>query len=143
MIVVTEPTRVEIRIQKDSRLLVGLGGAIAHCACAAGLCESAAASLRGAALSACQEAFRQMPDSHAALEIAITLYSDRLEVALSQPGSTAPAVGLDTLSGLAQPGRGAQNPFLAGGVDRVQYDVQGDVACTRLTKYLVPSAPSS
>ncbi|MBZ5541897.1 MAG: hypothetical protein LAN61_15375 [Acidobacteriia bacterium] len=139
----TEPTRVEIRIQNDSRLLAGLGGAIAHCACAAGLCESAAASLRAAALGACQEAFRQMPDSHAALEIAITLYSDRLEVALSQPGAAAPAVGLDALSGLAQQGSGAQNPFLAGGVDRVQYDTQGGVACTRLTKYLAPSAPSS
>jgi len=134
---------VEIRLQNDSRLLAGLGGVIAHCACAAGLCESAAASLRAAALGACEEAFRQMPDSHAALAIVITLYSDRLEVALSQPGAAAPAVGLDTLSGLAPPGSGAQNPFLAGGVDRVQYDVRGGVACTRLTKYLVPSAPSS
>jgi len=134
---------VAIRIQNDSRLLAGLGGAIAHCACAAGLCESAAANLRAAALGACEEAFRQMPDSHAALEIAITLYSDRLEVALSQPGAAAPAVGLDALSGLAPPGSGAQNPFLAGGVDRVQYDTRGGVACTRLTKYLAPSAPSS
>ncbi|MBZ5703576.1 MAG: hypothetical protein LAN84_17225 [Acidobacteriia bacterium] len=139
----TEPVRVKIRIQNDSRLLAGLGGAIAHCACLAGLCESAAASLRAAALGVCQEAFRHLPDSRALLEVAITLYSDRLEVALSQPGSAAPVVGLDTLSGLAEQGSGAQNPFLAGGVDRVQYDVQGGVACTRLTKYLVPSAPSS
>ena len=137
----TEPTRVEIRLADDSRLLAGLGGAIAHCACVAGLGETAAASLRAAAIAAGQEVFAKMPASDARLDVTITHYPDRLEVALAHPGSAAPAVGLDTLSGLAQQGS-AQNPFLAGGVDRVQFESQGGMACTRLTKYLAPPAPS-
>ena len=134
--------RAEIGLEDDSRLIAGVAGAAGCCGAVAGLTEAAAEGLRAAIAGACRQAFGENHDAHARVEITIVRFADRIEVALSHPGSAAPAVGLETLAGFAQHlGGGAQSPFLAGGVDRVQYESRDGVAVTRLTKYLQPPAP--
>jgi hypothetical protein len=71
------------------------------------------------------------------LQVTLTRFADRIEVALSHHGDASPAVGLDSIAGLAaQLGgtEGGANPFV--GVDRVQYETHGGETVTRLTKYI-------
>jgi hypothetical protein len=141
--VCAETCRVEIRLEDDPRLIAGVCSAVSFYAGTTGLSEAAVAGLSAAIAGACREAFGQEHEPRARVEITLHRYPDRIEVALSCPGSEAPAVGLETLAGLAQQAGGGRNPFLAGGVDRVQYETRGGVALTRLTKYLEPPAPSA
>jgi hypothetical protein len=97
-------------------------------------------------VAACMEAFEHLTHEHPRLDVTLTRLADRLEVALSREGDMAPAVGLDTLAGFAphgsdMPGRRPGSSSVLGGVDRVQYETQGGVAVTRLTKYITPTAP--
>ena len=64
-------------------------------------------------------------------------FPDRIEVTLSHEGSVTPILGLDQIAGLAgQFGGFASAEGILSGVDRVQFEAQGSVAITRLTKYL-------
>ena len=70
-----------------------------------------------------------------------TRHSDRIEVALSHEGGNIAGSGLDTIAGFVAQGGGVSGGSAAGG-RRVQYETQGNVAVTRLTKYINQGAPS-
>ncbi len=140
----TEPSRVEIRLDADGRLIAAVTGAVGYLATEAGLGDAPVSSLRSATASACREAFGQVKDESMPLSVAILRYADRIAVELAHRGSSGPAIGLEALAGFAEKlGSEEKNPFLTGGVDRVEYESQGDSAMTRLTKYLKPPASAA
>ena len=144
--VATEAKILYMRIEADARLAAAAGGAARYFADAAGLEAPATMDWQTAILAACKEAFENLTREHPRLDITLTSTADRLEVALSCQGDTAPAVGLDRLAGLAQQSsdveerRNRKSPVL-GGVDSVQYETRNGVGVTRLTKYITPSTP--
>jgi hypothetical protein len=135
-----------MQIEADSRLAAAAGGAARYFADAAGLEGAAMTDWQSAIVAACEEAFEHLTHEHPRLDVSFTRLTDRLEVALSREGDTSPAIGLDSLVGLAPQSSDPEektrrtSPVL-GGVDRVQYESKDGVAVTRLTKYIAPTTP--
>ncbi len=104
--------------------------------------DAAVSQLQAAIVAACQEAFEHMVADQVRLEVTLTRFADRIEIALAHSGEASPAVGLDTIAGFAaKRGEGGASTLLAG-VDRVQYETQGGEAVTRLTKYIGHVTPN-
>ena len=138
----TESKTIRLQIDADPRLAAAVGGVARYLADAAGMENDAIAQLQAAVIGACREAFENLTEDHPHLNVALTRASDRIEVALSYEGSAAPAVGLDTIAKSAmQSGQPADGGALSG-FDRIQYETQGNMAVTRLTKYISQGAPS-
>jgi hypothetical protein len=131
-LVPTEPKSVCLQIDPDARLAAGAGGVAKFFAETAGLDGDAPQQLQAAVTAACLEACEQHTSDHP-LSVTFTRHRDRIEVALSREGESGPAVGLNTIAA----GASALN-----GVDRIQYETQGNRAITRLTKYTSQAAPS-
>lgn len=139
----TEFKIIRLQIDADPRLAAAVGGAVRYLADAAGMENDATAQLQTAVVAACREAFEHLTESHPHLNVTLTRHSDRIEVALSYEGDTAPAVGLDTIAKSAsQDGGSSGRGGVLSGVDRIQYEMQGKLAVTRLTKYISQGAPS-
>jgi hypothetical protein len=135
-----------MQIEADPRLAAAAGGAAGYFADAAGLEGAAMTDWQSAIVAACEEAFEHLTQEHPRLDVSFTRLTDRLEVALSREGDTSPAIGLDSLVGLAPQGsdpeeRTRRTSPVLGGVDRVQYESKDGVAVTRLTKYIAPTTP--
>lgn len=138
-----DPNHVEIRLDADGRLIAAVAGAVGYLGAAAGLPEPALSSLCAATASALRGASR-LSEGPMPLTVSIHRFPDRIEVEVAHAGSAAPAIGLEKIAGLAEaPSEGSQSPFLTDGVDRVQYESQGPMALTRLTKYLIRPAPAA
>jgi hypothetical protein len=135
-----------MQIEADIRLAAAAGGAARYLADAAGLEGSAIDDWQTAVVLACKEAFAHLTGEKSRLDVTLTRLADRIVVALSSKGETAPAIGLDVLTGLAprapeeQDERTGRSKVL-GGVDRVQYETHAGIAITRLTKYITPTSP--
>jgi len=131
-----------LHIEADARLAAAAGGVVRYLADAAGFESGAIARLQSAVIAACSEAFEHLTADHPQLQVTFTRFSDRMEVALSHQGEDSPAVGLDTIAGLAAQvgGTGSIQVVLAG-FDRVQYETHGGEAVTRLTKYIGQVTP--
>jgi hypothetical protein len=143
---VTVPTELKsicLQIDADARLAAAVGGAARCFADAGGLETAAVSQLQAVAIAACQEAFEHLSANNPHLEVTLTRFADRIEVALSHHGDAAPAVGLDAIAGFAAQvgGSGAGQGALSG-VDRVQYETHGTAVVTRLTKYLSQESSS-
>jgi hypothetical protein len=143
--VVTDAKSVQMQIEADPRLAAAAGGAARFFGDAAGLEAPAITDWQTAIVAACNAAFEHLTREHPRLQVTLTWLADRIEVALSREGDAGPALGLDTLAGLAPQHGSAQEKgrrggsLVLGGVDRVQYDTLGGVAVTRLTKYITPA----
>jgi hypothetical protein len=126
-----------MRIGADARLAAAAGGAARYLADVAGLKDDAVSQLQISIVAACQEAFDHLTAEHPHLEVTLTSFPDRIEVALAHQGEALPAVGLDSIAGFAaQVGASGASPGGLAGVDRVQYETRGDETVTRLTKYI-------
>jgi hypothetical protein len=131
-----------MQIDADVRLAAAAGGAARYFGDAAGLKGDAATDLQNAIIAACEEAFEHLTGGNSHLDVSLTWLADRIEVALSHEGDSAPAMGLDAIAGFTkrfsgggrQGGRGVTSVFQ--GIDRVQYEARGGTAITRLTKYI-------
>lgn len=142
-IVGNESKTIRLHVDADIRLAAAVGGVARYLGDNAGLDDEAIAQLQRAVVAACQEAFESQTAKHPRLDVTLIRYSDRIEVSLSHEGEAAPAVGLDTIAGFVGPGGGASGQTaVLGGVDLVQYETLGNVAVTRLTKYISQGAPS-
>jgi hypothetical protein len=135
--VATEPKSFHLQIDADARLAAAVGGAARYLADLAGLKEGAIAQLQTAIVAACQESFDHLTGDHPHLEVTLTHFADRIEVALAHQGEALPAVGLDSIAGFAaQIGGTGASPGAFSGIDRVQYETRGKETVTRLTKYI-------
>lgn len=132
----TEVREFHLKIDADPRLAAAAGGAVRYLADAAGLEFQDVANLQAATLAACQEVFDGLTPPHNSVDVTISRYPDRIEIALSHAGEGAPAVGLDTIAGFASQVGGASSGNALHSVDRVQYETRGASAITRLTKYI-------
>jgi hypothetical protein len=140
--VATEAKSIHMQIEADARLAAAAGGAARYFADAAGLEGPAITDWQTAVVAACKEAFAHLTQEHPHLDVSFTRLADRLEVALSRQGDTSPAIGLDSLAGLApHQGKAQSRSPVLGGVDRVQYETRDGIAVTRLTKYITPTTP--
>jgi hypothetical protein len=141
--VATEPKSFHIQIDPDARFAAAVGGAARYLADAAGLKEDAVAQLQASIVAACGEAFDHLTPDHPHLEVTLTSFPDRIEVALAHHGESLPAIGLDSIAGFAAKmgGGGGAVPGGLAGVDRVQYETHGGETVTRLTKYIGRVAP--
>jgi hypothetical protein len=144
MTVATEPKTICLQIDADSRLAAAAGGVARYLADGAGMENPAIARLQFTVVAACEQAFQNLDAGHPHLEVSLTRFADRIEVALAHRGESAPAVGLDTIAGFAaQLGGNSAGTSAWSGVDRVQYETQGGSAVTRLTKYLGPASSAA
>ncbi len=138
----TEPWIFDLQLDADDRLAAAVGGAARYLADSAGMETDAISQLQSSVVAACREAFEDLTAEAPHLHVTLTLYGDRIEVALCHRGDALPAVGLDRIAGFA--GRVAGNGAMPGifeGVDRVQYETHGGEAVTRLTKYIGKVSP--
>jgi hypothetical protein len=119
----TEINRIRLQIDPDPRLAAAAGGAARYLGDAAGLENPGLLQLQAATVAACNETFRQIHAIQQHLDVTLTRFADRIEVALCQPGG-------NTVSQKAPEG-----------IDSVQFEKQGNCAIIRLTKYLTPSVP--
>jgi hypothetical protein len=126
-----------MQIDADPRLAAAAGGAARFFADAAGLENEAISQFQAATVSACNQTFENLNDDHACVEVTVSQFTDRIEVAISHRGDAVPAVGLDAIAGFAaQVGGSGGGTSSFVGVDRVQFDAKGPQAVTVLTKYL-------
>jgi hypothetical protein len=140
--VATEPKSIYLRIDADARLAAAAGGAARYLADTAGLEPDVTAQLQCSVIKACVECFEQPENSPSRIEVTLTRFPDRIEVALSSRGKSAPALGLDTIAGFAKQTLSIEGaPSALAGVDRVQYETRDGGAVTRLTKYFRQLAP--
>jgi hypothetical protein len=131
-----------MQLDADPRLAAAVGGVARFLADTAGLECDAIAQLQSAVLAACREAFEHLPKSHPHLNVTLTRFPDRIEVALSLQGESSPAIGLDTIAGLVTGSGGAKSgPGAFVGVDRIQFETHGDETVTLLTKYIREVTP--
>lgn len=132
-----------LQIDADARLAAGVGGVARYLADSGGMSSHAGAALQSAIVQACTESFENLTEAHPHLHITFSVLPDRLEIELSHEGGDAPALGLDTVAGLAAHlGSGSAGGPAQGGVDRVQYETKGGAAITRFTKYLRADTPA-
>jgi hypothetical protein len=121
--VVTEPKRIRLQIDADPRLAAAAGGAARYLGDLAGLESPGPSQLQAATVAACNEVFRQIHAIQKHVDVTVTRFADRVEVALCLEGG------------------GAASQQTPEGIDKVQFEKQGNCAITRLTKYLAPSVP--
>jgi hypothetical protein len=127
-LVITEPKNIHIRIDADPRFAAGAGGAAHYFAETAGLEHEAASLLQAATVNACLEAFAGVTPAHRRLDVRLTQFEDRVEIAIALDGGGGPALGLDSIA--------KSSAKALAGVDRVQYEQLDNASVTRLTKYL-------
>jgi hypothetical protein len=142
--VATEPKSFRVQIDPDARLAAAVGGAARYLADAAGMENGRVAQLQSSVVAACVEVFQYLAGDHPHLQVTLTRFPDRIEVALSHQIDALRAARLDSRAGFAaRPGGGEAraNPFA--GFDRVQHETQGAESVTRLAKYIGKVAPGS
>jgi hypothetical protein len=141
--VATDAKRVQMKIDADPRLAAAAGGAARCLGAAAGLEDASLSQLQSAIVAACREEFRHLDAAHPHLEVTLTRFDDRIEVALAHEGESSPAMGLDAVVGFAaQLGDNSSGTRALDGVDRVQFETHGGCTITRLTKFLRSPAPA-
>jgi hypothetical protein len=134
--VATDPKSYHVQIDADARLAAAIGGAARYLSDGAGLQEEVTKQFQSSVVAACHEAFGHLTSDNSHLNVTLTRFADRIEVALAHQGEALPAVGLDTIAGFAgQLGGSAADAGPLTGVDRVQYETRGGETVTRLTKY--------
>ena len=137
--VVSENTRVLLKLDWDPGLVPAVGGAVAHFAEHAGFDAPTRDALIAAAEGACRGTLKLHKANAGELSVNIEGFPDRLEICLEHHGLTAPAAGpqafavpgaeASTLSGLSGLGPLSR-------VDRVLYNTQGSTSRVTLVQYL-------
>ncbi len=121
----TELHTLLLRIDADSRLAAAAGGAARYLADSVGLSTDASSQLQSSVVAACHAEFKMLLQVSTSLEITLTRYSDRLEIALAHPGGSP----------------SADSSAVSAGVDTIQHESRNGLSITRLTKFLSHEFP--
>src|SRR5260370_15811941 len=97
----TDAKRIQLQIDADPRLAAAAGGAAHYLGVAAGLEDASLGQLQSAIVAACREEFRKLDAAHPHLEVTLTRFIDRIEVALAHEAEGSPAVSIDAAPGSA------------------------------------------
>jgi anti-sigma regulatory factor (Ser/Thr protein kinase) len=128
--VANERARVELQLEKDARLVAGVGAAVTRLAGHAGFDARAQTDLATATEEASCEILPLLAGAKGRLRVRIESFADRIEVALEYRGAA--------IRGTAATGSspaGLNGLRLLPRVDRVAYDAQGDTSRMTLIKY--------
>jgi hypothetical protein len=118
-----ETQKIAMQLDADARLCAAAGGVGRYFADAAGLTNSAVSGLQSAIIAVCNREVERLGNSAQRLDITVTRTADRIEVVMRRratPGS----------------GKDSEEQGMITGVDRVQHEIQADMAIIRLTKYV-------
>jgi len=138
----TEPTRVQLKLTGDPRMISAVSGAVEHFAQRAELDEATQKQLMSAAEQACLETISQLETPDTPIDVSIEHHADRLEILLAHASDQAPAIGLDSFFSTGDDAAPAHGLLLLALVDRVLYDNEGGQSRLRLVKYLKPAKKS-
>jgi hypothetical protein len=139
-VMTTSPSRIEVSIQDDPRLLAALAAIVSHSAHKAGLSHAAQQDFTQAALDACRDTFLLVNDGDArsgVLRLLILDFADRVEVTIEHRGKPLPTAGLDTFcsSPLSETGRSLSGALQRTKVDRILYESRDGFSRVTLVKY--------
>jgi hypothetical protein len=135
----SEFTRVEFHLDRDPRLVSAVRAAARFQASRAGFETEGCENFAKASEDVCKEALTQLSDSDGGLNVTLDTYPDRMEICIQHRGLPVPAVGLDifaTSNDSASKSGGLNGAELLSSVDRISFNLEEGVACTRLVKFL-------
>ncbi|HKS80503.1 MAG TPA: hypothetical protein VJR23_03280 [Candidatus Acidoferrales bacterium] len=134
------PSRIEVSLHNDSRLLAALSAIVLHSARRAGLPPAAQNDFACAAIDACLDTFPLIPaaaGNSGMLRVVLQDFNDRVEMTIEHSGEPLPTAGLDTFC--AQAGNESESKLSSAlqvkKVDRVQYETRDGVSRVILIKY--------
>ena len=135
--VVTDSRIIRVRVDGDNRLAAAVGGAARYLADLAGLTSEVVSQLQTTVVGTCRESFGYLTEAHPWLEVTLTRFSDRIEVAFGHVGEASPAVERkETGASAVQLIADAKGSAALASIDEIHYERQGDLEVTRLTKYI-------
>jgi hypothetical protein len=136
-----DPSRTELTLHDDPRLIAGVAAIVSFAAHRCGLSTGAQAGLAAAAAEACRETFPLVSNNgskDSSLKVIVSNFPDRVEVAIEHSGESLPSAGLDTFCDAASGAgslAGLSGALQKTNVDRVQYETRDGVSRTTLIKY--------
>src|ERR1700730_2826704 len=95
----TEPSRTELTVQDDPRLIAGVAAIVSFAGQRCGLSSGAQEGLATAAADACRETFSLVNtngNANSALRVIVSDFPDRVEVAIEHSGEWLPSPCTDT-----------------------------------------------
>jgi hypothetical protein len=137
----TDPTRTELTLHDDPRLIAGVVAIVSFAAHRCGLSSGAQEGLAAAAAEACRETFPLVNGNgskDSSLKVIVSDFSDRVEVSIEHSGESLPSAGLDTFCDAASSAgsqSGLSGALQKTNVDRVQYETRDGVSRMTLIKY--------
>jgi hypothetical protein len=138
--VTTDPSRTELKVHDDPRLISAVGAIVSHSAHRVGLPREAQQGFAEAAMDACRETFPLLGNDNSAnrdLRMVIEDFPDRVQVTIEHSGESKPTAGLDSfVGGPREHVAGKISASLQDTrVDRVQYDTHEGRSRMTLIKY--------
>jgi hypothetical protein len=136
-----DPTRTELTLHDDPRLMAGVVAIVSFAAHRCGLSSGAQEGLAAAAAEACRETFPLLNGNgskDSSLKVIVSDFSDRVEVSIEHSGESLPSAGLDTFCDAASSAgsqTGLSGALQKTNVDRVQYETRDGVSRMTLIKY--------
>jgi anti-sigma regulatory factor (Ser/Thr protein kinase) len=136
-----DPTRTELTLHDDPRLIAGVVAIVSFAAHRCGLSSGAQEGLAAAAAEACRETFPLLNGNgskDSSLKVIVSDFSDRVEVSIEHSGESLPSAGLDTFCDAASSAgsqTGLSGALQKTSVDRVQYETRDGVSRMTLIKY--------
>jgi hypothetical protein len=136
-----DPTRTELTLHDDPRLMAGVVAIVSFAAHRCGLSSGAQEGLAAAAAEACRETFPLLNGNgskDSSLKVTVSDFSDRVEVSIEHSGESLPSAGLDTFCDAASSAgsqTGLSGALQKTNVDRVQYETRDGVSRMTLIKY--------
>jgi hypothetical protein len=136
-----DPSRTEITLPDDPRLMAGVVAIVSFAAHRCGLSSGAQEGLAAAAAEACRETFPLVNGNgskDSSLKVIVSDFPDRVEVSIEHSGESLPSAGLDTFCDAASSAgshTGLSGALQKTNVDRVQYETRDGVSRMTLIKY--------
>ena len=135
-----EHSRTILHLSRDDRLIVAVGGAVAHFAERVGLDQEACNLLTSALEELCRQTLPLLNGNGEAdgLNVAVEDFDDRLQISVEHRGQPQPSVGVESF--IAECARESKQRItgvhLMRTVDRIEYDTRDGSIRTTLVKYL-------
>jgi anti-sigma regulatory factor (Ser/Thr protein kinase) len=136
-----DPSRTELKLDDDPRLIAGVVAIVSFAAHRCGLSSRAQEGLAAAAAEACRETFPLVSGNgskDSSLTVIVSDFADRVEVSIEHSGESLPSAGLDTFCDAASSAgsqTGLSGALQKTNVDRVQYETRDGVSRMTLIKY--------
>ena len=133
-----EHSRTVLHLSPDDRLVVAVGGAVAHFAERVGMDDATRNLLTGALEDLCRQTLPLLNGNGESLDVVVEDFDDRLQISVEHRGEAQPSVGVETF--IAKCARESKQRVtgvhLMRTVDRIEYDARDGSIRTTLVKYL-------